>query len=120
MSETGGGLRERRTRETRAALSRAAIRLAVERGLENVRVEDIAAGAGVSPRTFNNCFSSKSEATAARHLDRVRRITAELRGRAADEPLWESITGAVLSPFTPAGADPQADQQWLAAGLPAP
>src|SRR5713226_7002153 len=61
------GLRERKKSETRAALSWAAVRLIVERGGENVLVEDIAAAAGVSPRTFSNYFSGKGEAVAARH-----------------------------------------------------
>lgn len=95
----GPGLRERKKRETRRALTDAALRLALERGMENVRVEDIAAAAGVSPRTFNNYFSSKYEALAARHTDRVRRSAEELRSRPEDEPLWEAIVHAVLSPF---------------------
>jgi AcrR family transcriptional regulator len=93
------GLRERKKQETRRALSWAAVRLAVERGLGNVLVEDIAAEVGVSPRTFNNYFSSKAEAICARHLDRVRRVAEALRDRPADEPLWDAVTHAVLSQF---------------------
>ncbi|MDH2426559.1 TetR family transcriptional regulator [Sphaerisporangium sp. TRM90804] len=93
------GLRERKKQETRIALSWAAIRLAVERGFDDVRVEDIAAEVGVSPRTFNNYFSSKAEAITARHLDRARQIAAELRARPASEPLWEAITNAVVARF---------------------
>lgn len=111
------GLRERKKEQTRAALSWAAIRLAVERGLENVRVDDIAAEVGVSARTFNNYFASKGEAIAARHLDRARRIEAELRARPADEPLWDAITAAALAPFAPGattGSRSGRDEQWLA------
>ncbi|WP_433501481.1 TetR family transcriptional regulator [Sphaerimonospora sp. CA-214678] len=99
MDEPGErmGLRERKKQETRIALSWAAIRLTVERGFDNVRVEDIAAEAGVSPRTFNNYFSSKGEAIVARHLDRARLISQELRRRPASEPLWEALTTAVLT-----------------------
>jgi AcrR family transcriptional regulator len=68
------GLRERKKAQTRAALSWAALRLTVEHGFNNVKVEDIAEAAGVSPRTFNNYFSSKGEAIVARHLDRCLRI----------------------------------------------
>ncbi|WP_312888081.1 acyl-CoA-like ligand-binding transcription factor [Nonomuraea rhodomycinica] len=93
------GLRERKKRETRIALSWAAIQLTVERGWDNVRVEDIAAAAGVSPRTFNNYFSSKGEAIAARHVERAYAIAAELRAQPADKPLWEAVTDAALSQF---------------------
>jgi AcrR family transcriptional regulator len=93
------GLRERKKRETREALSWAALRLAVERGLDNVLVEDIAADAGVSTRTFNNYFSSKAEAIVWRHLDRVRQFGEALRSRPPDEPLWEAITNAALAPL---------------------
>ncbi len=108
------GLRERKKQETRIALSWAAIRLAVERGLENVRVEDIAAEARVAPRTFNNYFSSKGEAIAARHLERARLIAQELRRRPASEPLWEAIKIAVVTQLAMGASYDarQPDQQW--------
>ena len=52
-------------------------------------LKDIAAEVGVSPRTFNNYFSSKGEAIAARHLERARSIAAGLRAEPAAKPLWE-------------------------------
>ncbi len=91
------GLRERKKRETRSALAWAAVRLAVERGFGNVSVEDIAAGAGVSPRTFNNYFSSKAEAIVARHADRLYAIAVELRARPPEEALWRAIGVAVIT-----------------------
>ncbi|WAL68172.1 TetR family transcriptional regulator [Amycolatopsis cynarae] len=96
------GLRERKKAETRTALSWAAVRLVVERGFAQVKVEDIAEAAGVSPRTFNNYFSSKGEAIVARHLDRCLGIAEALRERPDGEPLWEAITRSVLPRF---GAD---------------
>lgn len=111
------GLRERKKQETRLALSWAAIRLTVERGLDNVRVEDIAAEAGVSTRTFSNYFANKSEAIVARHVERARRIAAELRDRPAGEPIWTAITHAALAGFTVDGNGDEhtvPDEQWAA------
>ncbi|MEJ2854355.1 MULTISPECIES: acyl-CoA-like ligand-binding transcription factor [unclassified Saccharothrix] len=97
--DDGMGLRERKKLETRQALSRAALRLAVERGLENVLVEDIAAAAGVSARTFNNYFSSKAEAITSRQVDRGRRLAVQVRLRPQEESLWEAILEAALAEF---------------------
>ncbi|MUL40920.1 TetR family transcriptional regulator [Streptomonospora sp. PA3] len=111
------GLRERKKQETRVALSWAAIRLAVERGLDGVRVEDIAAEAGVSARTFNNYFASKGEAIAARQFDRARVIADSLRERPAEEPLWEAISHAVLAEYAlgaQAAGQAAPDPHWLA------
>lgn len=90
-----GGLRERKKQQTREALSLAALRLCVERGLENVRVEDIAAEVNVSPRTFANYFPSKYAAIAGRQVDRVARAADALRERPASESLWEAVVRAV-------------------------
>ncbi|RKT55940.1 TetR family transcriptional regulator [Saccharothrix australiensis] len=106
------GLRERKKLETRQALSWAALRLAVERGLENVLVEDIAAAAGVSPRTFNNYFSSKAEAIASRHVDRGRELAEHVRRRPRTESLWESILEAALAQYDQGSQVP--DPDWTA------
>ncbi len=95
------GLRERKRRETRAALSLAALRLCVRRGWDNVTVDDIAAAADVSPRTFRNYFSTKAEAVAAGHLERMLRIADELRTRPGGEPLWTAIANAAAAQFEP-------------------
>lgn len=105
------GLRERKKLATRTALGIAAMRLAVERGLDNVLVEDIAAQAGVSPRTFSNYFGSKYEAICALAMDRGRQIGAALRERPAAEPLPDAITHAVLQQY--AVADQPPGREWI-------
>jgi AcrR family transcriptional regulator len=105
------GLRERKKAATRRALGIAAMRLAVQRGLDNVLVEDIAAEAGVSARTFNNYFGSKYEAICALAMERSRLMGAALRSRPRGEPLMEAISNAVLEPYR-RGADVP-DREWL-------
>jgi AcrR family transcriptional regulator len=111
------GLRARKKRETRSALAWAAVRLAVERGFANVPVEDIAAGAGVSPRTFNNYFSSKAEAIVARHVDRLQAIAAELRALPHPVTLWKAITEAVVAQFSGEEADEAPPRPQWSAGV---
>jgi AcrR family transcriptional regulator len=108
------GLRERKKRETRSALAWAAVRLAVERGFANVPVEDIAAGAGVSPRTFNNYFSSKAEAIVARHVDRLHAVAEELGARPPEEDLWTALGDTVIGAFAGPEDDGPPHPLWVA------
>lgn len=97
--EREDGLRERKKAATRRALGMAAMRLAIERGLDNVLVEDIAAAADVSTRTFNNYFASKYEAICSLAMERGRFIGAQLRARPDGESLMDAITNAVIAPY---------------------
>lgn len=54
--------RARNKRATRRALRRAVLELSAARGLATIRVDEIAARAGVSPRTFFNYFDTKEDA----------------------------------------------------------
>ena len=87
----GTGLRERKKLATKQALAWTAMQLAIERGLENVRVEDITDAVNVSRRTFTNYFSSKEEAIASLNTDRAAGAAGALRERPAGEPLADSL-----------------------------
>ena len=95
------GLRERKKVATRKALGEAALRLALEHGADNVRVDDIAEAVGVSPRTYNNYFSSREQAiVTAITAERALRVAAALRARPATEPLAQAVTEAVVEQYT--------------------
>jgi AcrR family transcriptional regulator len=90
------GLRERKKIAARRALQRAALELTAERGLEHVTVEDIAAAAGMSTRTFFNYFSSKEDALVAPDEHRLAQYTSRLIDRPADEAPLQALR-AVLA-----------------------
>ncbi len=94
------GLRERKKQATRVALREAALRLALERGPENVRIDDIADAAGVSPRTYNNYFSSREQAiVAAVAAEREQGIAAAVTARPAEVPLADAVVDAVVDQY---------------------
>jgi AcrR family transcriptional regulator len=114
MPEELTGLRERKKLATRAALGQAAWQLIIERGYAHARVEDIAAAAGVSARTFNNYFSSKEEALLSVGEDRGARMVSALAGRPDGESLWEALAHAVSEQFAGGGEVLQADARSIA------
>src|ERR687890_697446 len=80
------GLRERKKLATRLALHQAALQLVAERGLDAVSVDDIAARADVSPRTFFNYFPTKDDAVLGLDPAALRRTAQALAERPPDEP----------------------------------
>jgi AcrR family transcriptional regulator len=110
-------MRTRNKLATRDAISAAALRLAIERGPGNVRVDDIATAAGVSPRTYNNYFSSREEAICAIITERAQRVSVALRARPAAEPLDEAITNTITQEY--GAAEPDRVGMGLIASTPA-
>jgi AcrR family transcriptional regulator len=100
--------RERQREETRRDLARAALELATEHGLANVRVPDIAAAAGVSTRTFNNYFPSKEAAIAWPTTERATLLAEGILARPADEPIGEALIEAFVGYYRDG-----ADDEWL-------
>src|SRR4051794_20543070 len=97
------GLRERKKRATRQALHGAALRLVAARGFDDVTIEDIAAAADVSPRTFFNYFGSKEDVIVNPDPEWVDRLKVLLEQHTADEsPLtaMEDVLVAQLDEVT--------------------
>ncbi|PRY38877.1 TetR/AcrR family transcriptional regulator [Umezawaea tangerina] len=98
------GLREQKKQATREALREAALRLALEVGPDNVRVDDIATAAGVSPRTYNNYFSSREQAiVAAITTERETRIAAAVTARPPTVGLADAVVDAVVDQYANQG-----------------
>jgi AcrR family transcriptional regulator len=85
------GLRERKKLRTREAIIDAALDLFEQKGFDATTVEDIAAAADVSPRTFFRYFESKLALIMARSTTKHVSLGPALAARPADESLIESI-----------------------------
>jgi AcrR family transcriptional regulator len=104
-------LRERKKAATADALHRAAMRLAIERGLSEVTVEAIVEAADVSRRTFSNYFANKEDALLHGERERLDRMLVALRARPADEPAWRAIRNSIHAFFED---EDEPDPEWVA------
>src|SRR5271170_3455869 len=87
--------RELQKEQTRLVLALAAFDLAKQHGLANVRIPQIAAAVGVSPRTFNNYFPSKEAAIVWPTTLRAAGLADSLAARPPEEPLADAIVAAI-------------------------
>jgi AcrR family transcriptional regulator len=99
LARPPGRRRDLQKEQTRLDLSLAAFELAREHGLASVRVPQIAAATGVSPRTFNNYFASKEAAIVWPATWRASRLAASLDARPPAQPLADALAEAVTSMY---------------------
>ncbi|MFG1922949.1 TetR family transcriptional regulator [Cryptosporangium sp. NPDC048952] len=85
-------LRERRRLATSAEIEAAAFELFAERGSEHTTVDDIAAAAGVSPRTFFRYFPTKEDAVLGVKRDFYAAVSEHMFPR-ADDPGGAAAVG---------------------------
>jgi AcrR family transcriptional regulator len=93
------GLRERKKQRTRATLMDAAIDLCNRQGFERTTVDQIAAVADVSPRTFSRYFATKEAVMLALIDDTVELVAAELERQPADINHLEALYRAYMGMY---------------------
>jgi transcriptional regulator GlxA family with amidase domain len=79
------GLRERKKARTREAIVDAALALFERKGFDATTIEDIAAAADVSPRTFFRYFDSKVDLVLAKNHEKNHGLGELIAERPADE-----------------------------------
>jgi AcrR family transcriptional regulator len=85
------GLRERRKRQTRQAISDIATRMFVERGFEEVTIAQVAGAAGVAKMTVTNYFPRKEDLVFDRAEAVVRHLADVVAARAPGESMLAAI-----------------------------
>ncbi len=100
------GLRERKKRRTRAMLIDTAIELCTRQGFERTTVEQIAAAADVSPRTFSRYFATKEDVVLALTADLVGAIAAQLFRQPRQLSELETLRGAQIDMIKATAAAP--------------
>jgi AcrR family transcriptional regulator len=88
------GLRERKKQRTRSLLIDAAVQLCDKQGFEKTTVDQIAAVADVSPRTFSRYFATKDAVILALIDDMVDAIAVQLERQPPDMPEFEALLAA--------------------------
>jgi AcrR family transcriptional regulator len=91
------GLRERKRQQTRERLTRAAMALFLERGFEATTLDDIAAAADISRRSFFHYFASKEDVVFAWQEESTAALIAAVAARPADESMLAAAENAITA-----------------------
>jgi AcrR family transcriptional regulator len=94
------GLRERKKQRTRATLLDAAVELCDRQGFERTTVDQIAAIAEVSPRTFSRYFATKDAIAFALIDDAVDLAAAELARQPRELNHFEALRRSYVAMYT--------------------
>ena len=89
-------LRDRKKHQTRTALVEAARALFAQRGFDGVTVDEIAASADVSPRTFFRYFGSKEAVLYGDQDEMLDLLREALASRPSDEPPLDALRTALI------------------------
>jgi AcrR family transcriptional regulator len=93
------GLRELKKKRTRATIVDVAARLCAQRGYENTTVDQIAAAADISPRTFSRYFHSKEAVIGALFEDTSEHVAEALLRQPRDITEHEALARAHIELF---------------------
>jgi AcrR family transcriptional regulator len=104
--DAANGLRERKKARTREAIIDAALDLFERNGYDNTTIEEIAAAADVSPRTFFRYFDSKLELIMARAGSKRSDLGPLVAERPAGESLLDSLREILRSQLDAQMGDP--------------
>jgi AcrR family transcriptional regulator len=88
-------LRERTRQAMRAEVAAVALRLFAERGFDAVTTVEIAAAAGISPRSFFRYFPAKEDVVLAGLAEAGQRVSAALARRPEGEGPWDALRHAL-------------------------
>lgn len=116
LDNAAPGLRERKKQRTRATLISAAVQLCLDQGYEQTTVDQIAAAADVSPRTFSRYFATKDAVYMALLEGVVDAIAAELERIPPEVPVMQALKEAHIAALSrvPSGGVPGLTSEGIA------
>lgn len=101
------GLRERKKEQTRQALEETILRLVIEKGYENVTVEEVCEQVGISRKTFFNYFSSKRAAVLGRSYIPSKDMFLEAMEKRPEANYLDVLAGCIEHGLTSADTSDQ-------------